>query len=117
MFRTSGEHETIWQVVRHDPRAGRISYSYVTPGRRVALIDVRVTGVSATTTRVHVSYAVTSLAEAEDGEVLEFEEGYADFLQHWARAIERHLSGGVPPHGGAAVPGSARRRGSAAPMT
>ncbi len=99
VFRTRGDHDAphaVWQIVKHDPAAGEISYASVREGRRATLIDIRVVAVAPSRTRIEVSYAVTSLVEAEDDAVRAFGEGYEAYLREWETAIRRHVVQGVP---------------------
>lgn len=84
--------ETVWMVAEYDPRSARARYARITPGRRAAHVSIECEPVDRGTTRVTVSYELTSLSPAGDAEVSEWtEEWFAAHIDEWARRINDHL--------------------------
>ena len=85
-----GAEETIWMLMRHDPRAGIVEYARVTPGSRVASVLVQCAPLEAARTRVTVIYRFTGLSEAGNALVRSMDEArYRDYIESWAAAIAR----------------------------
>jgi len=91
----SGADHTIWTVLTSecDATGGCARYSRVTPGSRAGTVDVRLTAVSAQSTRVGVSYDLTALSP--DGErALDAYDAprFAEMLQSWLALITSFLA-------------------------
>jgi hypothetical protein len=97
VFTTSaeGEPDTVWVVSRHDPAAGRVEFTRVTPGSRTCLLKLAVSPRGHGRTCVEVSYAYTSLSRTG----VEFLQAWADetFLEamiFWERSMNHYLRTG-----------------------
>ena len=96
VFTTSqeGEQDTIWTIMEFDPRETRVKYARVTPGSRVAIVEVHCEDGSETTTRVRATYTFTALSEKGNDYLAVFTEPYyRDYIESWRTAIERHQQG------------------------
>src|ERR1700689_1161275 len=67
-----GPHNSVWVTTLFDPPEGRMQYVSFIPNRLVSKVDVRLTPVDPSSTRVEVSYERTALdmAANEDGEAM-----------------------------------------------
>jgi len=88
-----GAHKSVWVNTLFDPAAGRMQYVSFLPERLVSVVDVRLTSVNFSGTRVEVSYARTALDPAANDDVealgLSDRKSGAD----WQQAIEGCLGG------------------------
>lgn len=88
-----GGRKSVWIATRFDVDGGRMQYVSVVPGIRASTVDVRLTAVDASTTRVEVTYVRTALDGSANEEVQAL--GESDRLEgpHWQEAIEAYLRG------------------------
>ncbi len=96
VFTTSqgGEPDTIWSIVEYEPRDFRVKYLRVTPGSRVAVVEVQCDAAPEGTTRVRVAYTFTALSEEGNKYLADFTEPYyRDYIESWRAAIERYQGG------------------------
>ena len=93
VFTTDAAGEaTVWSVIRHDPVAGVVEYLRVTPGSRIARVNVRCEAMGAAETRVSVTYVYTGLDDAGNAYVRDMHErAYSEFIDSWAAAIRSAL--------------------------
>ena len=87
-----GVHTSIWINILFDMVAGRMQYAAFIPGKVVSTVDVRLTPLNPSSTRVEVTYARTALDAGANEEV---EAMGAKDLQsgpEWEQAIEECLS-------------------------
>jgi hypothetical protein len=95
VFTTSQTEETIWMMLRYAPTEGRVEYLRLTPGSRLGVVRVECTSLSATRTRVNVSYELTALTEAGNATIRALDEStFANFIAGWPEAINRALAKG-----------------------
>jgi hypothetical protein len=87
-----GSLSAVWVIARHDVEARHFQYVYFLAGLMVTTIDVQFTPVDATTTRVHVTYARTSLSAEGDTHVAAMSEGDRKAGAEWQSAIDAHLA-------------------------
>jgi hypothetical protein len=113
VFETHGhdEHErTIWVVVDSVP-GRRIAYARVTPHGSAGTVTVTLDDAGGQS-EVTVTYALTALTEAADGDLHAFREGYAAYLASWQDAIAAALTAERSDGG----PGTARGRPTTVPV-
>ncbi|HLH57576.1 MAG TPA: SRPBCC family protein [Streptosporangiaceae bacterium] len=90
---------TVWLVVdRSEGR--RISYARVTPGERAGTVTVVIDAVGqhGEESDVEVTYDLTALSDATDGDLADFADGYAAYLRSWQNAIAARLRAEPSPH-------------------
>ncbi len=87
-----GPLSAAWVIARHDVEARHFQYVYFLAGLMVTTIDVRFTPVDAKTTRVHVTYARTSLSAEGDAHVAAMSEGDRRAGAEWQSAIDVYLA-------------------------
>ena len=93
VFTTSLSEETIWMMLRYQPAEGRVEYLRLTPGSRLGIVRVDCTSLSATRTRVNVSYELTALTEAGNATIRALDEStFANFIAGWPEAINRAIT-------------------------
>ena len=88
----AGDETTVWTCLAWQPEHGHVRYLRLTPGSRVAFVDVRCRADGADRTRVRVSYQIIALS-AEGRSYLE---GFsaADFaasIDGWAALIRDNM--------------------------
>ncbi len=94
VFTTSreGEPDTIWTVMEFEPLEFRVKYARVTPGSRVAVVEVQCEEAAGGATRAQVSYTFTGLSEEGNTYLAEFDEAhYRDYIESWRPAIDEFL--------------------------
>lgn len=94
VFTTSrdGEQDTIWLVMEFEPQDFRVKYARVTPGSRVAVVEVRCEEAAEGITRAQVSYTFTALSEEGNTYLAEFDEDrYRNYIESWRPAIDEYL--------------------------
>ena len=92
VFTTSreGEQDTIWVVMEFEPLEFRVKFARVTPGSRVAVVEVRCEEAAEEATRAQVSYTFTALSEEGNTYLAEFNEAYyRDYIESWIPAIHQ----------------------------
>ena len=95
VFTTSreGEQDTIWLVMEFEPLEFRVKYARVTPGSRVAVVEVRCEEADGGATRAQVSYTFTALSDGGNEYLAEFNEAhYRDYIESWRPAIDDYLT-------------------------
>ena len=88
-----GTHKSVWVNTLFDPAAGRMQYVSFIPERLVSVVDVRLTAVNLSGTRVEVSYARTALDPAANDEVEALGRSDRKSGADWQQAIEGCLGG------------------------
>jgi hypothetical protein len=88
-----GDRKSVWIATRFDVDRGRMQYVSIVPGIRVSTVDVRLTAVDASTTRVEVTYVRTALDGSANEEVQALGESDRQEDPHWQEAIEAYLKG------------------------
>jgi len=90
--RAAGEPATVWAIVAFDPQTRHAKYLRVTPGSRVAWVEVRCEEATPGTTRVQVTYTFTALSEEGNRYVSDFTEArYREYIDSWKEAIHKFL--------------------------
>ncbi len=85
-----GEADTIWCVVEYEPDDFRVKYLRVTPGSRVAVVEVRCEETPGGATRAHVTYTFTALSDEGNTYLAAFNEAYyRDYIESWVPAIHQ----------------------------
>ena len=88
-----GPHKSVWVNTLFDPAAGRMQYVSFIPERLVSVVDVRLTPVNLSSTRVEVSYARTALDPAANDDVEALGKSDSKSGPDWQQAIEGCLGG------------------------
>lgn len=88
-----GPLKSVWVNTLFDPTVGRMQYVSFIPDRLVSVVDVRLTSVNPSSTRVEVSYARTALDPAANDDVEALGESDSKSGPDWQQAIEKCLSG------------------------
>jgi hypothetical protein len=88
-----GNRKSVWVTTLFDVDRGRMQYVSVVPGVRASIVDVRLTAVDASTTRVEVTYVRTALDGSANEEVRALGESDRQEGPHWQEAIETYLRG------------------------
>lgn len=88
-----GPFTAVWIIAQHDLDARHFQYVYVIPDIMACTIDVRFTPADASTTKVHVTYARSSVSEAGDEHVAAMTEGDRKAGLEWQSAIDAYLAG------------------------
>jgi hypothetical protein len=81
----------VWITTRFDVDGGQMQYVSVVPGIRASTVDVRLTAVDASTTKVEVTYVRTALDGSANEEVQTLGESDRQEGPHWQEAIETYL--------------------------
>jgi hypothetical protein len=91
VFTTShGGEDTLWMLIRHEPRAGIVEYARLTPGSRTATVLVQCAAIDAGRTRVTVIYVFTGLSEAGNAIVRKMDDdAYRAYIESWRDAIAK----------------------------
>lgn len=80
--------DTIWTCVRHDAAAHEVGYVRVTPGSRVALVDVAVAATGDGGSDVRVRYRITALSPTGEAIVAATTPAaFAERIDGWRHAI------------------------------
>lgn len=87
-----GGEETLWVVADLDPTRRWARYVRVTPGNRVAIVEVACEPVGDNETRVSVTYTVTGLSEEGNARVRAFAESFAAVIQGWKPLMEAAIA-------------------------
>lgn len=86
-----GPFKSVWVNTLFDPAQGRLQYVSFIPDRLVSVVDVRLTSVNPSGTRVDVSYARTALDPAANDDVEALGESDSKSGPDWQQAIEKCL--------------------------
>jgi hypothetical protein len=81
----------IWVNTALDPETGHAQYVYLIPNTMVALIDVRLTAIGKSETKVSVAYERTALTPEVNQPVAEMAAADANAGPHWAAMINGYL--------------------------
>jgi hypothetical protein len=93
VFATHQDDRTrLWANTAFDKDAGHVQYVYLVPDALVTLIDIHLTKVSASETRVNVVYERTALIPEANDHVANLAKGDAKTGPQWADAINGYLS-------------------------
>jgi hypothetical protein len=84
-----GPHTSVWVNTLCDTAGGRMQYVSFIPGTVVSTIDVRLTAVDPSSTRVDVTYARTALNAAANDDVQAMGERDRESGPEWQRAIAK----------------------------
>jgi len=84
-----GGRETFWVMTAQTPQ--RVAYARVTPGALAGTVEVEVTGETAGSTTVRVTYDLTALTPDAAGELDHFAAGYGAEIASWATHIEHAI--------------------------
>jgi hypothetical protein len=87
-----GPLNAVWVIAQHDVEARHFQYVYFLAGLLVTTIDVRFTPVDAGSTKVHVTYARTSVSAEGDAHVAVMSEGDRKAGVEWQSAIDAYLA-------------------------
>lgn len=90
-----GGEQTLWTLVRHDPRQGIVEYSRVTPGSRMGIVRVECAPAEGGRTHVAVTYALTGLSDEGNAALREFDVEYDEYVGSWATAIHEKVRDGT----------------------
>jgi hypothetical protein len=88
-----GPHKSVWVNTLFDPEAGRMQYVAFIPETLVTTVDVHLTAVDRSSTKVEVTYARTALNAAANDDVEALARKDRENGPEWQRAIEKCLSG------------------------
>lgn len=88
-----GPHKSVWVTTVFDQAGGRMQYVSFVPGTLVSTVDVRLTALDASSTRVEVTYARTALDAAANDHVLGMGKSDRESGPDWQQAIESCLTG------------------------
>jgi hypothetical protein len=86
-----GQKTSTWVNTVFDLTVGRMQYVYFIPDTLVTIIDVHLTPVDRSTTRVEVTYVRTALQSAANQHVRELGEKDRESGPEWQQAIETYL--------------------------
>lgn len=86
-----GGRKSMWVNTLFDMAGGRMQYVSFVPGTVVFTVDVRLTSVNLSITRVEVTYARTALDAAANDEVQTMAMSDRESGPHWRQAIESCL--------------------------
>ena len=86
-----GPHKSVWVNTMFDPVAGRMQYVALIPETVVSTVDVRLTAVDPSSTKVEVTYARTALDVAANEEVVALGKRDSESGPEWQQAIEKCL--------------------------
>ncbi len=94
------ESESIWTMTVYDPDNFHLAYLRVTPGSRLAHLDIQCQEAPGGTTDASVTYVFTALSEQGNEFIARFTEAYYQaMLEDWERAINYYLAHGhLLPH-------------------
>jgi hypothetical protein len=86
------EAATVWTCSHWAPAAGRVGYSRVTPGSRVAVVEIGVVAVGEASSCVSVSYGFTALAADGDTYLAHMSEAaFGRMIEGWKTSIDQWL--------------------------
>ncbi len=86
-----GQTTSTWVNTVFDLTGGRMQYIYFIPDILVTTIDVHLTSLDKTTTRVEVTYVRTALQASANEHVQELSEKDRESGREWQQAIETYL--------------------------
>jgi hypothetical protein len=86
-----GPNKSVWVNTLFDPQAGRMQYVSFVPDRLVSVVDVWLTSIDPSSTRVDVAYARTALDAEANHDVQAMGRSDRESGPQWQRAIEKCL--------------------------
>jgi hypothetical protein len=86
-----GEHTSVWVNTIFDLAAGRMQYVVVVPDAMTFTVDVKLTAVNDSTTKVDVTYVRTALDAAVNDDVTAMGVRDRENGAYWKKDIEEHL--------------------------
>ena len=90
-----GEPDTIWLITEHDTENYRIGFARVTPGSRVAKVEIGLRENADGTTSAEVTYVVTALSEEGNRFVEGYtEESFRRAMRWWEQSMNHYLKRG-----------------------
>ena len=89
-----GHRKSVWITTLFDVANGRMQYVSFVPDVRVSTVDVQLTSVDPSTTRVEVTYVRTALDASANAEVQALGQSDRQEGAHWQEAIETCLRKG-----------------------
>ena len=89
-----GGRKSVWITTLFDVANGRMQYVSFVPDVRVSTVDVQLTSVNPSTTRVEVTYVRTALDASANAEVQALGQSDRQEGEHWQEAIETCLRKG-----------------------
>ena len=87
-----GPHKSVWVNTIFDPVAGRMQYVSFVPERLVSVVDVCLSSVDSSSTRVEVAYARTALDAAANDEVEALGKRDRESGPEWQGAIAKYVA-------------------------
>jgi hypothetical protein len=87
-----GPHKSVWVNTVFDLAGGRMQYVSFIPDTLVSTVDVRLSNLTPSTTKVEVIYVRTALDVAANEDVLALGTGDAGNGPEWQKAIEDCLA-------------------------
>jgi hypothetical protein len=87
-----GPHKSVWINTLFDPIGGRMQYASFIPDTLVFTVDVRLSVLTLSTTKVEVTYVRTALDAAANEDVVALGRRDAENGPEWQQAIERCLA-------------------------
>jgi hypothetical protein len=88
-----GSHTSVWVNTLFDLAGGRMQYVSFLVGSVVSTVDVRLTSLDSSSTRVEVTYVRTALNAAANEDVRAMGVSDRESGPHWQQAIEQCLAG------------------------
>ena len=88
-----GPRKSAWVNTLFDTLGGRMQYVSFVPDRLVSVVNVRLTSVDSSSTRVEVTYARTALDPGANDEVEALVKSDRESGPDWEQAIEKCLGG------------------------
>lgn len=83
-----GGETTFWTCLKWQPDSGHVRYLRLTPGSRVAFVDVRCRADGPGRTRVRVAYQLHALSSAGEAYLADMtENAFVEMIDGWARLI------------------------------
>jgi hypothetical protein len=90
-----GPHTSVWVNTIFDVAAGRMQYVAVIPEVMTFTVDVQLTPVSASTTKVEVTYTRTALSADANDDVVAMGKADGENGPYWQKSIEGYLKNPV----------------------
>ena len=90
--------KAIWVVKRFEPESHLVELYKVEPEEKVGLVIVKCAELSATSTKVEVTYQYNALSDAGREFISGFDEAaYVEFIGEWQTLLERFLARNAKP--------------------
>jgi hypothetical protein len=88
-----GPHKSVWVNTVFDPVGGRMQYVSFIPETLVSTVEVRLSVITQTSTKVEVSYSRTALDVAANDDVVSMGRRDSESGPEWQKGIEQCLAG------------------------